>query len=80
MSAKPLKSEIEFYVISKVREMRLAANISQADLALKLNLSVSFIGNIESPKFRAKYNLNHLNKLAKIFNCSPKDFFPDTPL
>jgi hypothetical protein len=30
----------------------------------------------ESPKKAAKYNLNHINKLAKIFNCSPQDFLP----
>jgi hypothetical protein len=27
-----------------------------------------------------KYNLNHLNKIAGIRNCSIKDFFPDQPL
>lgn len=79
MANAPLKSEIELYVINKVREMRVAKNISQADLALKLNLSVGFLGHIESPKFRAKYNLNHLNELAKIFDCSIKDFMPDMP-
>lgn len=74
-----LKSDIELYVINKVREMRMTKGISQADLALKLNLSVGFIGHIENPKYRAKYNLNHINELAKVFDCSVKDFLPDTP-
>lgn len=74
-----LKSDIELYVINKVREMRMSINISQADLAHRLNLSVGFIGHIENPKHRAKYNLNHINELAKIFGCSVKDFLPDTP-
>ncbi len=79
MSKEPLKSEIELYVINRVRELRIQAGISQADLALALELSVGFIGHIESPKHRAKYNLNHLNQLAKIFNCPFQDFFPEKP-
>lgn len=41
-----------------------------------LDVSFGFIGNIENPKYSAKYNLNHINKLAFIFECSPKDFLP----
>ena len=74
------KSEIELFIINRVREMRINLNISQADLAHKLELSVGFIGHVESSKHRAKYNLNHINKLAKIFNCSFQDFFPDNPI
>lgn len=32
------------------------------------------------PGNRAKYNINHLNDLAKIFKCSPKDFVAKNPL
>jgi len=60
--------------------MRLKNKLSQADIAVHLDLSVGFVGHIESPKFRAKYNTIHLNELAKLFECSPKDFFPDKPL
>lgn len=77
MSKASLKSEIDVFVINKVRELRIEAGISQAEIALALDLSVGFIGHIESTKYRAKYNLNHLNKLAKILNCSIKDFFPE---
>ncbi|MFC4210856.1 helix-turn-helix domain-containing protein [Pedobacter lithocola] len=80
MSKALLKSEIDIYVINKVRELRTVAGISQADLALALDLSVGFIGHIESTKYRAKYNLSHLNKLAKILGCSIKDFLPDLPI
>ncbi len=75
MASANLNSEIEEYVIKRVKEMRISAKMSQADLAFKLGTAYSFIGNVESPKYRAKYNLNHLNKLAKIFNYSVKDFF-----
>ncbi|WP_304065008.1 helix-turn-helix domain-containing protein [Pedobacter glucosidilyticus] len=80
MASANLNSEIEEYVIKKVKEMRISANMSQAELAFKLGTAYGFIGNVESPKYRAKYNLNHLNKLAKIFNCSVKDFLPEKPL
>lgn len=80
MSKPQIKSEIDLYVINKVRELRVNANISQAELALLLDLSVGFIGHIESSKYRAKYNLHHLNQLAKVLKCSMKDFFPENPL
>lgn len=71
---------IEQYVIDVVRQMRTEKKISQKELSYALNLSIGFIGNVESSKFRAKYNLSHINKLAEIFECSPKDFLPPTPL
>ena len=67
---------IEQYVINVVRELRVERGISQKELAYLLDLSIGFIGDIENPKYRAKYNLNHINKLAAIFECSPKDFLP----
>jgi transcriptional regulator with XRE-family HTH domain len=53
--------------------------ISQKELAYSLNLSIGFIGDVESSKSRAKYNLSHINKLAEYFECSPKVFFPNEP-
>jgi len=74
-----LKSEIENFVINKVREMREKQNISQSELATYLEVSNGFIGQVESPNYPTKYNLNHLNKLAIILNCSVKDFMPAKP-
>jgi len=71
---------IEQYVIDRVREMRKQANISQATLAAYIGVSEGHIGEIESTKRNVKYTIRHLNELAKIFNCSPKDFLPDNPL
>ena len=71
---------IEDYVINAVKEKRIKKGISQAALAHLLNVSEGFIGNVESTNYRAKYNLNHLNALANIFECSPKDFLPKGPL
>lgn len=80
LMSKQLKSDIEFFVIKKVKEKRELAKLSQSDLAAKLDVSNGFIGQVESPKHSAKFNLNHINKLAKIFNCSPQDFLPDQSL
>lgn len=71
---------IEQYVIDTVRRMRLEKKVSQKELAYSLNLSIGFIGDVESSKSRAKYNLSHINKLAEYFECSPKDFLPENPL
>ena len=69
-------TNIEDFVIQKVKAMRMERKWSQVELADYMNLSPSFIADIENPKRRAKYNLNHLNELAKVFSCSPKDFLP----
>ena len=63
-------TKIEEFVIQKVKAMRMERKWSQMELA----------DDIENPKRRAKYNLNHLNILAKVFGCSPRDFLPDTPV
>lgn len=70
---------IEQHVIDTVRRMRMEKGYSQKDLAYMMDLSIGFIGDVESYKERAKYNLHHINKLAEIFECSPKDFLPDKP-
>lgn len=69
-------SQIEQFVIDRVKQMRIERGISQAELANKLDVANSFIGQAESSKYRTKYNLNHLSKLVKIFNCGYSDFFP----
>ncbi len=80
MSTKNFKNKIDWFIINQVRKMRLDQGLSQDDIALHLNLSKGYIGHIESPKFIAKYNSSHLNELAKLLKCSPKDFMPEKPL
>lgn len=74
---EPLLSPIEQYVVDVVRAIRIDKGWSQKELAYQLDVSIGFIGDIENPKYRAKFNLNHINELAKIFECSPKDFLPE---
>ena len=75
-----MKSKIDQFTINKVREKRQEKNISQADLAFELGISVGFIGKVESSKYPTHYNIKHLNDLARILNCSPQDFLPNKPL
>lgn len=79
MSVSP-KSGFELYVINAIREKRVALNMSQDDLAVILDTDRSFIGQVESPRNAAKYNLNHLNRISLEFKCSPRDFIPEQPI
>ncbi len=80
MINKANPSEIELYVIARIKQKRQDAKLSQSKFALEMNLSYGFIGQVENPKRRAKYNLNHINQAAKVFGCSVKDLMPDSPL
>ncbi len=73
-------SKIEQYAIDKVREKRIEAGISQEALSLKMELNSKFVGNVESVKRTTKYNLNHLNKIAQILQCSIREFFPEVEI
>jgi transcriptional regulator with XRE-family HTH domain len=75
-----MKSKIDLYVINKVKEKRVEKDLSQADLANELGMSVGFIGKVESSKYPSHYNIKHLNQLAKILECSPQDFLPKKAL
>ena len=75
-----MKSKIDLFVINKVKERRIEKNISQADLAYELGMSVGFIGKVESSKYPSHYNIKHLNQLAKILECSPQEFLPKKPV
>jgi transcriptional regulator with XRE-family HTH domain len=75
-----VKSKIDIYVIERVKEKRIEKNLSQADLAYELEMSVGFIGMVESSKYNTHYNLKHINDLAKILKCSPQDFLPKKPI
>lgn len=76
LSMKEIKP-IEQYVIDAVRNRRKELGISQAKLANMIGVSQGFIGNVENPKYIDKYNLAHLNEIARALGCSPRDFLPD---
>jgi len=72
-----LATDIEQHIINSIRKKRLELNITQLELSQRLEMNDSFISHVEAKSRRAKYNLNHLNAIAKIFKCSPKDFWPE---
>lgn len=73
-------TKIESFIIQRVKELRIKNGLTQIELSQRMGMSDSFIGHIETPKRVHKYKIAHLNELAKIFKCSPKDFWPDKPL
>ncbi len=75
-----MKTKIEWYVIDKVKDLRESKNMSQALLADVIGVSNGFIGKVESKSYTNKYNLNHINLLAKYFKCAPADFLPKKAL
>ena len=78
-----MRTQIEQYIIDRIREKREALGISQESLAFSFGFeSQGYISKIEStnPNYNDSYNINHLNDIAKILKCSPKDFWPDLPL
>lgn len=68
------------YIIDRVREIRIQQGVSQSMLAYGIGVSPGFVGQVESPKFPTKYNLNHINEIAKFLNCSLSDLFPTEPM
>ncbi len=75
-----MKTPIELYVIQRIREIRTQQRVSQSMLAYGIGVSAGFVGQAESPRFATKYNLNHLNEIAKFLGCSMAEFFPEHPL
>lgn len=75
-----MKTTVDTYVIEAVRRKRMEQNVSQAMLAEGIEVSRGFIGMAESSRYDIKYNLRHLNEIAKYLGCSPRDFLPEEPL
>ena len=75
-----MRTAIDKYVIEAVRRERMAQNLSQAMLSFGIGVSRGFVGQVESPKFETKYNVNHINEIAKFLGCSPRKFLPEEPL
>ena len=71
-----MKSKINLFVITRIKERRMQKNISQRGLAAILDCSPSFIGQVESEKFDVKYSVHQVFLVAQFFECSPAEFFP----
>lgn len=71
-----MKSKIDLFVITRIKERRMQKHISQRGLAAILDCSPSFIGQVESEKFDVKYSVHQVFLVAQFFECSPAEFFP----
>lgn len=73
-----MRTETDLFVIQKVKEIRIRQGFTQEALAFALNYTRSFINIRESGT--KKYNVEHLNQIAKILKCSARDFLPEKPI
>ena len=71
-----MKSDIDLFVINRIREKRKELKVSQRGMAEMLGCSAGFIGQVESENSDTKYSVHQLYLIAKDFDCSPADFFP----
>jgi transcriptional regulator with XRE-family HTH domain len=71
------KTPYEIAVMEKIKDLRVQKGYSQSDLADILGVSRGFIGQVESLGSASTYNLNHLNRMAIEWKCSPADFLPN---
>nr|WP_121272851.1 helix-turn-helix transcriptional regulator [Pedobacter schmidteae] len=69
-------TDIEQFVVDFVFKTRIEKKLTQEDLGFILGVSRTFINKIENPEHNAKYNLNHINKLADHWGISPQEFLP----
>lgn len=73
-----MRTEFDLYVIDRVRKRREELGLSQEALSYTLGYSSTFISIRESGT--KKYNVDHLNKLAKALKCSPREFLPEAAI
>jgi len=69
---------IERYIIEQIIRKTRERGWRYIDLAEHLGIKESTIKHKCS--YRSAFNVRQINKLSKLFECSPKSFFPDKPL
>ncbi|SFN90700.1 hypothetical protein SAMN05421741_11370 [Paenimyroides ummariense] len=59
-------SELELYLIDKVRELRGRATpyVSQVELSLRMEYAEGYVGKVENFSSNSKYNVRNLNLIA----------------
>ncbi|MEA2098898.1 MAG: helix-turn-helix transcriptional regulator [Campylobacterota bacterium] len=76
------KSELDNYfktISSNIKRIRQEKGMSQLEVALSIGQQSSgFYANAENYAHSKKFNLEHLCKLAKLFDVSVADFFEPT--
>lgn len=62
-----LTTQFDFDLTNHIKMMRKSKGFSKEDLSLKMGLTKSFVGNVESYTQRHKYSTRHITLLAKAF-------------
>lgn len=62
---------LEQKLINVIFKMRKARGLTQSDIAKILQVSTSFVGNVENVNNPAKYNLRHMELVASHFKIEP---------
>jgi len=73
-------SQLDWYIINQVKKLRKKKGISQDNLSVRMGFSEKLVGSIENPTLGARYNIRHLNLLAKALECTIWDLLPEEPL
>ncbi|WP_157257995.1 helix-turn-helix domain-containing protein [Pedobacter ginsenosidimutans] len=71
-----MKSNFELAIVENVKRIRNQHKKYQPYIAMVLEVTDGYIGQIESVRSASMYSFDQLNKIAQEFNCSPKDFMP----
>lgn len=61
-----MKSDIDLFVINRIREKRKELKVSQRGMAEILGCSAGFIGQVESENSDTKYSVHQLYLIAKV--------------
>src|SRR3954462_2755268 len=76
-TTKKVKSDFELAIVDLVRQKRRENKLTQENIAICLNVTPGYIGQIESLTEPSMYTHDQLNILAIEMDCSPKDFYPE---
>ena len=71
-------TELQKAVADLVKAKRKAHNEFQVDLGVAIDRGRTFVSDVEN--YRKAYNLEHLNKIAKHYNCRLHDLIPEYPI
>jgi transcriptional regulator with XRE-family HTH domain len=64
------------YVIGRIKEIRKQKSMSQLELSVESNLSLSFLASVE--KGKKQPSVLTLLRIASALDVNPKTFFPET--
>lgn len=74
------KSKFELEIVSNIVAERMSRKKPQSYIAMILDVTDGYIGQVESPKSPSMLSHDQINEIAKDFGCSPQIFYPDKPV